>query len=142
MRAIFLIFAIAVAGCSTTKEAMQAVSNRYIGANIDDFFAENGLPKAKWQTKSGDVLYTWNSRSVSFPIPMVTTAQGGATGSRQSVTAVTTGGGTIDVFCELQIRTSEDGTIRNITPMVDTVGVWETSRCAEIFRKKTEVESP
>lgn len=51
---------------------------------------------------------------------------------------MTTGGGNINVFCELQIHTTADGQILNIKTKQDTLGKWTTSRCTEIFKSLKE----
>ena len=51
-----------------------------------------------------------------------------------SGSGTTTGGGSLNVFCEVQIETDEYNIIRAVTITRDTIGNWTTSRCGEIFK--------
>ncbi|MEN0040515.1 MAG: hypothetical protein AAF764_04175 [Pseudomonadota bacterium] len=42
---------------------------------------------------------------------------------------------TIQVFCEMQIDTAPDGTIRNLTTIRDTGGTFSLSRCDEVLNQ-------
>lgn len=137
MRVIFIsfVFFACVSGCATTEEAMFKANNRYVGKNFDEFVLEHGIPCSKYQLNTGDYIYVWNSGITSFQMPATTTVSGTVSpyGSYYG-TGTTTGGGTLDVFCEVQIHTTVEGKIISIKPVRDTWGIWTTSRCSEIFK--------
>ena len=123
------------AGCTTTQQAATMLKSNFVGKNMDDFVLRYGAPIQKHQLNSGDLLYVWNSGVKSYGIPATTSIQGSTSPYGFSGTAVTTGGGAINVFCEVQIVTASDGAIKSISPTRDTIGDWTTSRCAEIFKE-------
>jgi hypothetical protein len=125
---------LALPGCTTTQEAMTNATSKYVGKNFDQFVLDHGIPHSKYQLNSGGYVYVWNSGIITYSMPVTTTFSGTASPYSYSGTATTTGGGAIDVFCELKIHTDESGQILSITPVTDTLGKWTTSRCAEIFK--------
>ena len=133
MRAAPLV-AFALLGCTTTQQAADALGQKYLGQNIDAFVVAYGAPYAKHILNSGDAMYTWNSGVHSYGMPTTTTVQGTRTPMGFSGTATTSGGGSINVFCEVRIVTAPDGTVKSILPVGDTIGRWTTSRCGEIFK--------
>jgi hypothetical protein len=135
-RTLFLLaFLFAISGCTTTQQAMVRANNRYVGKNFDEFVLERGIPTSKYQLNNGDYVYVWNSGIISYNMPATTTMNGTVSpyGSYYG-TATTTGGGTLNVFCEVRIHTKSDGTIISIEPVRDTIGNWEMSRCSECFK--------
>lgn len=103
---ILLISAI-LGACSTTREAAQALQFQYIGKNSDEFFAIYGPPSSEYGLESGDRVFRWNSGKWSNAYA--------------------------EVFCEVQLLVSRDNKIKSIAPINDSIGKWQTSRCAEIF---------
>lgn len=130
-----LVAAFILAGCASTQEAAQTLSSNFAGKNIDAFVLRHGAPFQRHQLNSGDLLYRWSSEVHAYGLPTTTTVQGTATPVGFSGTATTTGGGTVNVFCEVEILTAQDGNIKSISPVRDTIGRWTTSRCAEIFKE-------
>lgn len=124
-----------VLGCTTTKQAMVRANNRYVGKNLDEFVIERGAPDSKYQLNNGEYLYVWNSGVTSFQMPSTTTINGTVSPyGNYYGTGTTTGGGTLEVFCEVRIRTTSEGEIILIEPSRDTWGIWTTSRCSECFK--------
>jgi hypothetical protein len=136
MKVTLLVLALTLftPACSTTREAAESLQSSYIGVNIDEFVLKHGPPHTKHELNSGDLMYVWSSRVKSFTRPATTTVQGTVSPQGYSGTASTSGGGTYTVFCEVQILTSGSGTIKSISPVHDSLGDWQLSRCAEIFR--------
>jgi hypothetical protein len=134
-RILILIIALSLASCASTQEAANRLSSNFDGKNIDAFVLRHGAPFQRHQMNSGDLLYTWSSEIRAYGLPATTTVQGTRSPYGFSGTATTTGGGTVNVFCEVQILTTQDGTIKSISPFRDTIGMWTTSRCAEIFKE-------
>jgi len=54
-------------------------------------------------------------------------------GSTALSTTTYQSGGNLALGCRVQIVTNQGGVITGIKPMGDTIGMWQTSRCAEIF---------
>jgi len=131
------VFAIAIfcllTACASTQDASNALSARFVGKNIDEFVLRYGAPYQRHQLNSGDLVYAWNSGVTSHQMPATTSVQGTRTPTGFVGTTTTTGGGTINTFCEIQIVTAPNGTVRSIHPTRDTIGNWVLSRCAEIF---------
>jgi hypothetical protein len=48
-------------------------------------------------------------------------------------TTVTTGGGSLSVACDVQIIANSSGAILQVSIVRDTLGLWQTSRCNEMF---------
>lgn len=131
---VYFFVALLLFGCATTREGMERANTAFVGKNIDDFFLTYGVPYRKHQLTNGEFLYLWNSGVISYGLPTTTNITGTKNPYGYSGTAVTYGGGSIDVFCEVQIHTSAEGKILSINPVSDTLGKWTTSRCAEIFK--------
>ena len=120
-----------VAGCSGGSDAVV----KYIGQNMDAFVMANGAPQSSYQLNNGGKVYRWSSGVRSIPLPSTTNVNvhdngyGNYTGN-----AITTGGGSLNMRCELQITTDASDTITNITCTADTMGKWQFSRCAEVIK--------
>ena len=137
MRQPFALLAVVLAlgGCASTQEAANSLRRNFEGKNIDAFVLRYGAPYQRHQLNSGDLMYTWSSEIRSYGLPTTTTIQGSTSPYGFSGTATKTGGGMINVFCEVQIVTAQDGTVKSISPFRDTIGRWTTSRCAEVFKE-------
>jgi len=132
---ICIIAIFILSGCTTTEEAMLRANNEFVGKNIDDFVLKHGIPYAKHQLNNGEYVYAWSSGVISYDMPATTTMSGTVSPyGYYSGTAMTTGGGSINVWCEVQIHTTAEGKILSIKPLRDTWGKWTTSRCSEIFK--------
>lgn len=123
-------------GCTSTEQAMRRANARFVGRSIDEFVLEHGIPYAKHQLNNGGYIYAWNSGVISYNMPETTIVTGQIDPLVfYSRSPTTTGGGSIDICCEVQIHTSAEGKILSIKPIRDTWGRWTTSRCSEIFKK-------
>lgn len=124
-----------LAGCATTQQATDALQKGFVGRDLDAFVLRYGAPLQRHQLNSGGSIYVWSSEVQSYDLPSTTTIQGTTSPYGFSGSAVTTGGGVVNVFCEVQIVTAPNGTITSIAPTRDTIGRWTTSRCAEVFNE-------
>jgi hypothetical protein len=132
---LLLMLSTACVGCTTTQQAMKRANEEFVGKNMDDFVLRYGVPQTKYQLNNGDSVYVWRSDVRNYNLPETTHISGQVSPSGYySGTATTTGGGTLTVFCELQIHTNTDGIILDIRALRDTIGRWTTSRASEIFR--------
>jgi hypothetical protein len=134
-RTIFLILlSLIVVGCTTTNDAMRKTSY-YYGKSADDFFRNNGMPLQAYKFDKGDRMYRWSSIAHSVVMPGFTNYSG-SVGPFGQVTgsAVSSGGFAINVQCVVDIHADQNNNILKITPVVDTWGDWETSRCNEILK--------
>jgi hypothetical protein len=134
-RTIFLILlSLILVGCTTTNDAMRKTSY-YYGKSADDFFRNNGMPLQAYKFDKGDRMYRWSSVAHSVVMPGFTNYSG-SVGPFGQVTgsAVSSGGFAINVQCVVDIHADQNNNILKITPVVDTWGDWETSRCNEILK--------
>ena len=99
------------------------------------FFRNNGMPLQAYKFDKGDRMYRWSSVAHSVVMPGFTNYSG-SVGPFGQVTgsAVTSGGFAINVQCVVDIHADQNNNILKITPVVDTWGDWETSRCNEILK--------
>ena len=104
---ILAVVAIFLASCSTTQQAAVALQNGWVGKNADDFFKRYGPPASNFALADGGTIYEW-------------------VGGRAAV-------GNIYLGCKVRITTTRDRTIAAIAPSGDSLGMWQTSRCAELF---------
>ena len=131
---ILIIASLMLVGCTTTNDAMRKTSY-YYGKSADDFFRNNGMPLQAYKFDKGDRMYRWSSVAHSVVMPGFTNYSG-SVGPFGQVTgsAVTSGGFAINVQCVVDIHADQNNNILKITPVVDTWGDWETSRCNEILK--------
>jgi hypothetical protein len=135
MRNLIIILAsLILMGCTTTNDAMRKTSY-YYGKSADDFFRNNGMPLQAYKFDKGDRMYRWSSIAHSVVMPGFTNYSG-SVGPFGQVTgsAVSSGGFAINVQCVVDIHADQNNNILKITPVVDTWGDWETSRCNEILK--------
>lgn len=123
------IIAIAVCGCTTTEQANKLVASKYMGGQTDAFFTKFGPPESSYKLQSGDTLFTWAERARYWNTPgsVQTTVVG-----RTAISTVTPGDKVLQQ-CQLKILASPDGRIREINVLNDSLGVWQLSRCNEVF---------
>jgi hypothetical protein len=123
---VFLI----LSACSTTEQAGTALRSKWVGRSSDEFFTRYGPPASEFKLASGDTIYTWTGGQASIGVPAVASTSfepGGAT-------TIVSGGGSINMSCTVQITASGPArTIQAIGPFRDTIGMWQMSRCAEMF---------
>lgn len=132
---ISLLVVCLLAGCATTQQAYDSLNQRYVGTNTDAFFLAHGVPRGSFRLHNGNTVYVWQSNIAGIAMPSVTTASGNISPNGYlNATAETTGGGIASLFCRLNIVATPDGTIQHIGIATDTVGAWNLSRCAEVFR--------
>jgi hypothetical protein len=103
-----LLMALALAGCGSTQQAAQSAQSKWLGKSVDEFFSKNGPPKRQFVTATGGVIYTWET----LAMPSGTRTQ---------------------LVCSADIVSDSGRTIREIRLQEDSIGHWNTSRCAEIF---------
>ncbi len=135
-RLILVCFAAAVTACTTTEQANEALSSKYIGKPVDQFFIENGPPSSQYNTQDGRTIFVWAEapQSITMPGSSYTTV----TGYGNTATAYTnySPATTIDIQCQVRIVSNKAGKIEQILSQKDSSGVWEMSRCNEIFGSK------
>jgi hypothetical protein len=123
-----------LAACTTTEDANQGLSMRYQGSSADNFFLAHGPPVSQYRLNSGKRLYIWSENPSVYRTPGTSNTTVNVIGNTAFATTRTTPGSTIVVQCQVKIQTSSKGIIEKIQAHGDTIGKWELSRCAEIFR--------
>jgi len=124
-----LVVVFACIACVSTQSVVDQVAQKWVGQNFDQFALRNGQPSRKFELKSGDIAYVWNSGTAFMSVPRtgITNIYG------NTVYAYMDGGGKIEMFCEMQIVTDRTGIIREIMILKDTIGLSSTSRCHDIL---------
>jgi hypothetical protein len=97
-----------VAGCGSTQQAGKAMQASWIGKRADDFFVAHGAAQREQQLSDGRRVYIWQTSSNA--------SMGGPR-----------------VWCGADIVANPSGVIVEIRPREDSIGLWNTSRCSEIF---------
>ena len=135
MRLLLIAAFILISGCVSTQKVANRIYAEYNGQNFDSFVRERGLPHSRYQLSDGGNVYVWNSGVITYRMPSTTTVSGTVDSSGYYAgCGVTTGGGNLNVFCEVQIETDRNNIIRAVTITRDTIGKWTTSRCGEVFK--------
>lgn len=80
----------------------------WVGKRADDFFVKHGAAQQEQRLSDGRRVYVWQA-----------SANASMGGPR--------------VFCSADIVASATGMITEIRPREDSIGLWNTSRCTEIF---------
>ncbi len=124
--------------CTTTQDANEGLQLRYVGKSADDFFIKHGPPKTKYPLDNGKLIYIWSERPTIQHVPASSNTTVNLDGDTAYASTTTTPASEIIIQCEVKIIASETGMIEQIEAHGDTVGNWETSRCAEIFRIRSE----
>ena len=132
---IFALAGIVVAGCSTTQQAGVALQTAWIGRNADDFFKRYGPPASDFALGDGGKIYEWIGGRAAVAIPGEASTTTTFVGNTAFSNTQFTGGGNIYLGCKVRITTKPDRTITAIVPSGDSLGKWQTSRCAELFNQ-------
>lgn len=107
-RLLAALIALPLAGCGSTEQAAQSMRTGWIGKRSDEFFARHGAAQREQRLNDGRRVYIWQT---------VANAPGGGP----------------QVWCSADIVTSPAGVIVEIRPRTDSLGLWNASRCTEIF---------
>lgn len=121
-------------GCTTTEDANVGLETRYIGKPVDEFFIQHGPPSSKHTLDSGKALYVWAENPKFYTTSGQTNTTVNVVGDSAFATTSSTPSSTITVQCQVRILANAKGIIEQILSHSDTVGDWELSRCAEVFR--------
>ncbi len=122
---------LAFSACATGVGGQNPINDSWAGRPFDDFVSRYGSPQNKYPMNNGDVAYLWDSGKSSLGMP----AHANPQNSVEQTFPQYSGSGNVDVFCEVQIITSDDGIIKQINIMRDTMGARITSRCREVIKK-------
>jgi hypothetical protein len=116
-----------LSSCATTSNTLKRLDSQWTGKNFDEFVLKNGSPYREFSLKNGDILYTWNSGISSVDMPQY------ATTNIYGNTAYTnfSGGGSIKMYCEIQLQVGINNRIKKVKILKDTFGKWVPSRCHE-----------
>ena len=159
MKSLFAVaMAVALAGCTTTEDANNAIQSQWIGRSTDAFFAQYGPPIRSYPMNSGGTIYTWHGgdkrRNVSPVYRDMTDAEKqAAKNNPYAVININTNGSSYesvppgkvlltpgrvdDLSCETQISADASGIITAIKATRDSDGDgFSMSRCAEVFGVK------
>jgi hypothetical protein len=127
------IVAIFLASCSTTQQAAVALQSGWVGKNADDFFRRYGPPASSFALADGGMIYEWVGGRAAVYIPGTASTTTTSVGNTAISNTQFSGGGNIYLGCKVRITTKRDRSITGIEPSGDSIGMWQTSRCAELF---------
>ena len=130
---ILAVVAIFLASCSTTQQAAVALQNGWVGKNADDFFKRYGPPASNFALADGGIIYEWVGGRAAVYVPGTASTTTTTIGNTAFSNTQFSGGGNIYLGCKVRITTTRDRTITAIAPSGDSLGMWQTSRCAELF---------
>lgn len=134
----FLLLGIApllLAGCTTTEMANKSMAEQFQGQPTDSFFLKFGPPASSYKLNDGRTMYTWAEKNKSYYMPGTSTSTVNMIGNTAYVNTTTSPSSTIDVQCQVRIIASKTGKIEQVLAQSDSMGMWEMSRCNEVFSK-------
>lgn len=128
-----IVGALALASCTTTEQANQAMADRYMGMPVDSFFLQYGPPATSYTLNDGRKMYLWAENPQHVTFSGVSTAQVTMVGNTGWVTGWNTPSSSVDIQCQVRILADQRGHIQQILSHSDSIGWWQLSRCNEIF---------
>jgi len=81
----------------------------------------------------GGAIYTWDNGRSSVPVPDTPVTNTSYVGTVPVTTTSWSGGYTENLACIVQIVTDKGRKIVEIRATKDSLGMWQLSRCAEVF---------
>jgi hypothetical protein len=123
-----------LAACATTKDAGRALQSSWSGRNADDFFKTYGPPQTEFTLGDGGKIFEWTGGNASVALPATANTTATRIGSTTTYQTTVSGGGDLQLACKVQITTNAKREIVEIKPTGDSIGMWNISRCGEIFR--------
>lgn len=124
--------ALLLSACTTTEQANTALATRFAGQTADSFFLRYGPPTSSYRMNDGRMMYLWVERQRNFSTPSTSTVN--VIGNTAFVN--TTPGSNIEVQCQVRLVVNQAGVIDQIIAHSDSIGVWQMSRCNEVFGGK------
>lgn len=127
---------ILTSGCATTEDANIGLTSTYSGRSVDEFFIQHGPPQQGIELSDGRRIFVWAEKARNYNIPSTAQTNTNVYGNFAQSTTTFSGGGSIEVQCQVKIMADKQGIIESIETFSDTVGEWGISRCAELFKSK------
>jgi hypothetical protein len=104
---------VVVVGCATGAKTDAAMKS-WLNSNVSELVASWGPPDSSVQLPDGNIIYTWTGRG-SYTTPTQTTTNASAYGIGNSAygtaQSTTTGGQTIQYWCQKSFTVSASGKI-------------------------------
>ena len=133
-RKVLLCFVIfALGGCTTTNQAAGVLHSKWDGQPADKFFLQYGPPVSAYAMADGGKIFTWVGGQANIPLPGTASTTTNVIGNTALSTTTYQESGNLALGCRVQIATAQSGIITTIKPVGDSIGMWQTSRRAEIF---------
>jgi len=133
---VIAISAVALVGCTTTEMANKKMATQFNGQSADSFFLRFGPPASSYKLNDGRTMYVWAEKNRSYNVGGSSSSTVNVVGNTAFVNTTSTPSSTIDVQCQVRILASTTGKIEQIMAQSDSIGMWEMSRCNEVFSKK------
>lgn len=110
------------------------LNENLVGSPADQFFINHGPPISSYKLNENKVIYIWTERGKSVQLPGNSTATISTYGNTSYVNQTYSPGSQINVQCQIRLVVA-NGVIENVMAHSDSIGLWEMSRCNEIFGK-------
>ena len=81
----------------------------------------------------GGRIYSWVGGQKNVGLPGTAQTTTNIVGNTAFSTTTYQDGGELKLGCAVQIVADKGGVITTIKPTADSIGMWQLSRCAEIF---------
>lgn len=117
---------LALASCTSTAQVQSDVSSRWIGQPLDAFVVKHGVPQATFEMADGRTVVEWSD--------VHGIAKTGAPAQTLIGLGTPVQGGSYQLTCKIRFVISRSGTIEKASIVGDTIGRWNTSRCAEVLK--------
>ncbi|MBU0584023.1 MAG: hypothetical protein KKB66_16015 [Alphaproteobacteria bacterium] len=124
--------ALMLSACTTTEQANTALASRFKGQTADSFFLRFGPPVTSYDMDDGRRMFVWAEKQKNFSTPSTSTVN--VIGNTAFVN--TTPGSNVEVQCQVRLVVNKSGVIEEILAQSDSIGVWQMSRCNEVFGGK------
>jgi hypothetical protein len=137
-KAILCLAFFGIGGCTTTEQAANVLHSKWDGQSADSFFLQYGPPVSTYTMADGGKIFSWVGGRANIPLPGSASTTTSIIGSVALSTTTYQDGGTLALGCSVQIAAAKSGIITAIKPTGDSLGLWQMSRCAEIFGASTK----
>lgn len=92
-----------------------------------------GPPASSYTMNDGKRMYVWAETQRNYQLPGSSTSTVNMIGNMAVVNTTTTPGASIAMQCQVRLVVSKSGIIEQILAQSDSMGMWQTSRCNEVF---------
>lgn len=104
-----------------------ARASKWVGQPLDAFIVAKGIPQVREPMRDGRTVVEWTDNyGIGRGGAMADTLIASAGGAQIQ-------GGSYQLTCKVRMIISKAGVIEQFNIVADTIGAWNTSRCAEVL---------